>query len=143
MYTYKALVGSLPATNKVKVVQLINQFSGDIIDFQDLEAYNYGVISQGHGMYIGVFLVKEHLEGTCKEFAVSHFALSPKHHSDETGMNMIALLREGMKAGDSINIALPVQSSYIKNDNLNMWGFERVQEGDTANTSHVYYKLVH
>lgn len=142
MYTYKALVGSLPATNKVKVVQLINQFSGDIIDLTDLDAYNYGVISQGQGMYLGVFLVKEHLEGKCKEFAVSHFALSPKHHSDDNGMNMIALLKEEMQAGDSIKIALPVHSS-IKKDNLNMWGFERMQVCDTENLNHVYYKLVH
>ena len=143
MYIYKALVGSLPMSNKLKLVQLINQHSDQIIEPIDLSAYSYGVIYQSQAMYVGVFLVKEIQNNDGKEFVISHFAIASNNRGRGYGSGMISLVIDELKKGDHITIMAPESTCKWKINKLLMWGFEAVNADKIGDSAHVAYQLCH
>ncbi len=130
-------------SNKMKLVQLINQHSDQIIEPIEFSAYNYGVICQSQATYVGVFLVKETETGNSKAFSISHFAVAPNHRGNGYGLGMISLIKDELKKGDSITIAAPESTCAWKNNKLLTWGFEAVDADAAGDAAHVVYRLRH
>lgn len=133
MYIYKALVGHLPRTNQMKLVNMINQHSDEIVQPVNLTEYDYGIVCQSQATYVGVFLVKVVQGQESKEFHVSHFGMVPSHRGVGNGSAMLALLKEEATGGDSVVVKIPVDCPSWKKQKLETWGFQSISSETDGN----------
>tara|TARA_B100001758_G_scaffold47314_2_gene38060 strand:+ start:4399 stop:4824 length:426 start_codon:yes stop_codon:yes gene_type:complete len=130
MYTYKALVGCLPATNKIKLVNMINQNSSTFIDVQELAKYEFGIICQANATYVGVLLVRKLEENSKYNYEVEHMCVAAKHRKNGYGHDIMQALKGEFESG--VNLV-----TRVRNNNeawlsalIERWDWKRTEDSE-------------
>ena len=127
MYVYKALVHCLPASNKLKLVQLVNQNSNTPIDVIQLSYYDFGVVAQANGVYVGVTLVHVEPGDHGRHFKVHHCCVSEKHRGRGNARDMLQIVNDDITRHDNISMTLPVEDLEWKGDFLERTGWTHIK----------------
>ena len=127
MLVYKALVHCLPASNKMKLVQLVNQNSDSPIDVIQLSYYDFGVVAQDNGVYVGVTLVRAESGDYGRQLKVEHCCVSTWHRRKGTARDMLQIVQDEITCHDKIRLALPLNDLEWKGDFLERTGWVPVK----------------
>ena len=130
MYTYKALVGCLPATNKIKLVNMINQNSNTIIDVHELDQYEFGIICQANATYVGVVLVRKLQDDSEHNYEVEHMCVSAKHRKKGYGNDIMQALKSEFKPGESLVTCVRIQNEAWLLALVDRWGWKETTVGE-------------
>ena len=106
MYVYKALVHCLPASNKLKLVQLVNQNSPKVVDVIQLAYYHFGVIAQVSGQYAGATLVRVEQAEQGRNFIVEHCCVAEKFRRHGFARDMLKIVQDEVQQYDKATMEL-------------------------------------
>lgn len=120
MYVYKVLVNALPATNKMKLVSVINQSSNSVLDLSDMSKYEYGIICQANAAYVGAILLRPSGENV---FVLDHFCVMSHHRRKHYGTSMFECLKADLRPADKFVMHIDGSIPEWQTDLLRRWGW--------------------
>ena len=127
MYVYKALVHCLPASNKLKLVQLVNQNSSKVVDVIQLAYYHFGVIAQASGQYAGATLVRVEQAEQGRNFIVEHCCVAEKFRRHGFARDMLKIVQDEVQQYDKATMELALDDEEWKGDFLERSGWVQVK----------------
>lgn len=98
---YKTLVHSMPDVHLRKLQALVHQcFSNEIVPLSTLRSYDYAIIAQEKGQFIGTLFVRISMD--MEQHEVSKFCVAHHMRGAGLGVEMLAALKDEMPETSTI-----------------------------------------
>lgn len=98
---YKVLVHSMPEVHLRKLQALLHQcFSSELVSIPTLRAYDYAILAQSNGQFIGTLFARISMDK--QQHEISKFCVAPHKRGIGVGAEMLAFLQNELPKQENI-----------------------------------------